>query len=55
LVGRVWFGADALVAVGDVGLLAEEEGAVVGHVAQETVRIARHDLHVLGGDVVGDR
>ena len=46
-------GADHLVAIGDVGARAEEQRAVVLHAVEEHVRIARHHLHVLGGDAVG--
>ena len=46
-------GADHLVAVGDVGARPEEQRAVVLHVLEEIVRIARHHLHVLGGEAVG--
>src|SRR6202048_3018819 len=46
-------GPDHLVAVGDVRAGAEKERAVVAHVRQKIIGIARHHLHVLGGDAVG--
>ena len=45
-------GADDLVAIGHVGLGSKEQRAVVGHVLQEIVRVAGHDLHMLAGDAV---
>ena len=46
-------GADHFVTVGDIGVRAEEQRAVIGHALEEEVRLARHDLHVLGGELVG--
>ena len=45
--------ADDLVAVGDVGARSQKQSSVVGHALKEEVRIAGHDLHVLGSDPVG--
>ena len=53
LSGQSVVGTDHLVAEGDVGASPEEQRAVVRHVPEEVVRIAGHDLHVLGGNVVG--
>ncbi|KAG1289106.1 hypothetical protein G6F57_020673 [Rhizopus arrhizus] len=45
-------GADHLVAETDIGAWTQEEGPIVGHVAKEVIRVARHDLHVLESQVV---
>jgi hypothetical protein len=44
---------DHLVAVGDVGARPQKQRAVILHVGEEIIGIARHHLHVLGGDAVG--
>src|SRR6266436_5493049 len=46
-------GADHLVAVGDVGLGPEEEGAVVLQALEILARFSRQHLDMLGGDTVG--
>jgi hypothetical protein len=46
-------GADHLVAVGDVGLLAEEQRAVVGEPLQEPAGVFRQHLDMLVGRLVG--
>ena len=46
-------GADHLVTIGDVGAGTQEQRAVVLHVLQKVIGVARHHLHVLGGDAVG--
>src|SRR5262249_35005589 len=46
-------GADHLVAVGTVGLRAEEERAVVPHLREEKTGVLTQDLDVLGRDAIG--
>src|SRR5437764_9082343 len=50
--GQRVVGADHLVAVRDVRAGPQEQGAVVHHVVEEEIGIARHHLYVLGGDAV---
>src|ERR1700732_330611 len=46
-------GADHLVAIGDVGLGPEKEGAVVLQALEILARLSRQHLDMLGGDPVG--
>src|SRR5207253_1850478 len=46
-------GADHLVAIGDVGLGPEEEGAVVFQALEILARLWRQHVDMLGGDMVG--
>src|SRR5688572_15569885 len=46
-------GPDHLVAIGDIGARPEKERSVILHPGEEVVGIARHHLHVLGGDAIG--
>src|ERR1700733_11280979 len=45
--------ADHLVAIGDIGARPKEQRAVILHVVEEIIRIARHHLHVFRGNAVG--
>ena len=46
-------GTDHLVAKADIGARPQEQRTVVGHALEEVVRVARHDLYMLGGQFVG--
>ncbi|MNN71672.1 hypothetical protein D3C81_1876300 [compost metagenome] len=47
-------GADDLVAIADIGAVAEEQRAVAGHALVVPVRVAGHHLHMLGAQALGD-
>ena len=47
-------GADDLVSVGDIRFRTEKERAVIAHVLQKIIGIARQNLHVFAGDLIGD-
>ena len=45
--------ADDFVAIGDIGARTKEESAVACHVLKEPIVAVCHDLHMLGGDIIG--
>ena len=45
-------GANDFIAIGDIGLRTQEERAVIAHVFQKIIGVARQNLDVLTGDLV---